>query len=303
MIRRVITVSNRAYLRTENEQLVIDQGDSRISTVPIEDLGLLEIDGPQVTITSTLLGKLSSGNVATIICDAKHHPSALVLPLSGNSLTTARLRDQISLSEPKRKRAWKHTVESKIRNQLIVLKENGLEYQSLKVLASKVASGDSTNREGAASVDYWKRIMPGIRRARFGESPNNLLNYGYAVIRAAVARGIVRSGLHPALGIHHQNQYNDFCLADDLMEPYRPFVDKRVISWCQSEEVSDELTPDVKRHLLSVLYDDCILDEERSPLWNAILRTTASFASYTAGKAKMILYPRLCESANIEPCG
>jgi CRISPR-associated protein Cas1 len=232
MIKRTLYFGNPAYLRTSNEQMVIEMHDSgETITAPIEDLGLVILDHQQITISQGLLAKLMAENVALVTCDHTHHPAGLLLTLDGNTLQTQRHQSQVDASIPLKKQLWQQTIEAKITNQAAHLKMERQEVEYLLTLSKDVKSGDSDNKEAKAAAYYWKRIFPDFlefSRNRDGLPPNNLLNYGYAILRALVARSIVGSGLIPSLGIHHRNQYNSFCLADDIMEPYRPFVDKVV---------------------------------------------------------------------------
>lgn len=297
MIKRTLYFGNPAYLKTANEQLVIEMHDSgETQSAPIEDIGLLILDHQQITITQALLAKLLANNTAVITCDATHHPTGMMLNLDGNSLQSQHFQAQVEASAPLKKQLWQQTVSAKIQNQAALLALQREENKTLLNYAKEVKSGDSENHEAKAAAYYWKRVFPDFldfRRERFGPPPNNLLNYGYAILRAAVARSLVASGLLPTLGIFHRNQYNAYCLADDIMEPYRPFVDKVVCTIIRSNGRFLEMTPSMKKELLAVPAMDVQIDGQKSPLMNAVQRTTASLAKCFEGKARKLLYPEL----------
>mgnify|MGYP000867841738 CR=1 FL=1 len=297
MIKRTLYFGNPAYLKTTSEQLVIvmqDTGETK--SAPIEDIGLLILDHQQITITQGLLAKLLANNTAVVTCNQTHHPVGLFLNLDGNSLQSQHFKAQIEASVPLKKQLWQQTVTAKILNQAALLQAQRQENKTLLNYAKNVKSGDSENHEARAAVYYWKRIFPDFlefRRDREGPPPNNLLNYGYAILRALVARSLVSSGLLPTLGIHHRNQYNSYCLADDIMEPYRPFVDKVVCQIIRGNGKFLEMTPNMKKQLLSIPSMDVHLAGQKSPLMNAVQRTTSSLARCFEGKARKLLYPDL----------
>jgi CRISPR-associated protein Cas1 len=295
MIKRTLYFGNPAYLKTKNEQLVIDmQETDETKSVPIEDIGLMILDHQQITITQAVMAKLLQNNTALIICDDTHHPVGLQLCLDGHTLQSQKFKAQISASAPLKKQLWQQTIITKIENQAALLVEERAENKYLLNLAAKVKSGDSGNNEAKAASYYWKHIFPGFlefRRERFGPPPNNLLNYGYAILRAIVARSLVASGLLPTLGIFHRNQYNAYCLADDIMEPYRPFVDKVVCNIIRMNGKFLEITPSMKRDLLSIPVTDVIIEGQKSPLMNAVQRSTASLAKCFEGTTRKIIYP------------
>lgn len=297
MIKRTLYFGNPAYLKTANEQLVIEMHDSgETKTAPIEDIGLLILDHQQITITQAAMAKLLAGNTALITCDNTHHPTGMMLSLDGNTLQSQKFQAQIEASIPLKKQLWQQTVMAKIENQAALLQIQREENKLLLHYAKDVKSGDSENHEAKAAAYYWKRIFPDFlefRRERYGPPPNNLLNYGYAILRALVARSLVASGLLPTLGIHHRNQYNAYCLADDIMEPYRPFVDKVVCQIIRGNGKFLDMTPSMKKALLEIPAIDVQIDEQKSPLMNAVQRTTASLAKCFEGKSRKILYPEI----------
>ncbi|NCI47377.1 type II CRISPR-associated endonuclease Cas1 [Sediminibacterium soli] len=298
MIKRTLYFGNPAYLKTQNEQLVYEAVDSgEIKQIPVEDIGILILDNQQITITQALLAKLIGNNVAVISCDFAHHPAGLFLNLDGHSLQSQKFQAQIEASQPLKKQLWQQTIASKITNQAALLESHRLPATSLRNWALKVKSGDPTNLEATAAVYYWKYLFthtavgPDFRREREGAPPNHLLNYGYAVLRAVVARNLVASGLLPTLGIFHRNQYNAYCLADDIMEPYRPFVDKMVCDIVRGNGLFLDIGPAIKKALLTIPSMDVRIKGEKSPLMVAVQKTTASLAKCFEGKARKIDYP------------
>lgn len=297
MLKRTISIASRSYLSTKDEQMVVSrESDQSSITVPIEDIGLLEIDSLQVTASIALLVKLLENGSTTVFCDGTHHPVGLLLPLEGNSLYALRLRQQVESSLPTRKRSWQEIIKCKIRNQADVLLELGADDRVIRRRIQKVLTNDSTNQEGVSAAAYWKLLLAPFqtRRDPDGPFPNNALNYGYAVLRACVARSLVASGLHPALGIKHSNRGNAFALADDLMEPYRPFVDMHLIPKLLKWEQSEDLTPQMKREILEVLVVDSYWPEGRRPLLNSVQLSAASMAQVFAGDRELPAFPTLC---------
>ena len=302
MIKRTLYFGNPAYLSLRNSQLVINLPEANgmddrtgNNTIPIEDIGIVLLDHKQITITQGLLEALLSNNAAVITCDSSRMPVGLLLPLSGNTTQSERFQAQIDASLPLRKQLWQQTVQAKIGNQAYVLNTcRNAVVKNMLAWVDEVKSGDSDNLEARAAAYYWANMFPAIpefRRGREGTPPNNLLNYGYAILRAVVARSLVASGLLPTLGIHHHNRYNAYCLADDIMEPYRPFVDKLVVELTDTGEDIQELTKSLKAKLLSIPVLDVIINDQRSPLMKAVGITTASLAKCYLGEVRKIVYP------------
>jgi CRISP-associated protein Cas1 len=265
-----------------------------LKTIPIEDIGIVILDNGQITITHGALSSLIDNNAAVVTCDGSHMPNGLFLPLAGNTEQNEKFRAQIDSSEPLKKQLWQQTISAKIRNQAFILRERKAPINNILTWAKKVRSGDPDNYEGRAAAYYWKNFFPmidGFIRDRNGEPPNNLFNYGYAILRAIAARGLVGSGLLPTLGIHHANKYNAYCLADDIMEPYRPYVDKIVYEMVSNGEDFYELTPSIKKQLLAIGTTEIIIGGERSPLMVGMQRTTASLVKCFEGTARKIIYP------------
>jgi CRISPR-associated protein Cas1 len=295
MLKRTLFFSNPYHLSVKNSQLEItDKKTGEIKTTPIEDLGFVVLDNKEITFTQSVMNELASNNTAVIICNDKHLPASMLFHLDTNQIQNELFRTQVEASEPLKKQLWQQTVKAKIRNQAALLKHIGKDDEALLQIASNVKSGDTTNEEARASRRYWSKLFgENFIRDRNGMPPNPSLNYGYAILRAAVARALCGSGLLPTLGIHHHNKYNHYCLADDIMEPYRPFVDK--IVWEQKEKYPDyhNLTKERKAELLSVLSHDVIMNGEKSPLMVALNQTTASLVKCFSGEEKQITYPKL----------
>lgn len=310
MIKKTLYFGNPVYLSLKNAQLVIKlpevvknralpEGFKQMSeiTKAIEDIGVVVLDNKQITITSGVLESLLENNCAVITCDSKSMPVGLMLPLYGNTTQNERFRHQLGASLPLMKQLWQQTIKAKIENQAVVLHEcAGEEIKCMKVWAADVRSGDPDNLEARAAAYYWKNLfkIEGFTRDREGIPPNNLLNYGYAILRAVVARGLVASGLLPTLGIHHHNRYNAYCLADDIMEPYRPYVDRLVYDMFKEEGLNcSELTKEMKARLLTIPTLETVISGKRSPLMIAVGQTTASLYKCFSGELRKISYPEM----------
>lgn len=309
MIKKTLCFSNPAYLSLKDEQLIIklpeverstlSENDKKtfIRSIPIEDIGVLVLDNQQITITSGVIEKLLDNNTAFISCNNSHLPVGLMLPLSGNTVQNERFREQLDASLPLKKQLWQQTIQSKIKNQAAVLKKRGVVVDNMYVWSDEVRSGDIMNMEARAAAYYWKNIFPEIpdfTRDKDGIYPNMILNYGYAILRAIVARSLVISGLIPTLGIHHHNRYNAYCLADDIMEPYRPYVDELVLSIIDSSNVeNNELSLEIKQVLLTIPILDVVINGKKSPLMIAVSQTTSSLYKCFRGEYRKIIYPEL----------
>ncbi len=306
MIKRILAFENPAYLKLRNQQMVIEIPEvvygkgvpenlrqEGVRTVPIEDIGVVILDNKQITITQALMSVLLENNCTIITTNDQHLPVGLYMPLDGNHLQNERFREQLDASEPLRKQMWQQTVTSKILGQAAILEEQGIENKNMLAWAKSVRSGDVENMEGRAAAYYWRNVFhnPDFVRGQEGDPPNNLLNYGYAIVRAMVARALVGAGLLPTLGIHHHNRYNAYCLADDIMEPYRPFVDQLVIKMIRKYEDITNITTEMKRDLLGLAYQDVIIDGKRSPMQIAIQTTAKSVYKCFSGEARKIIYP------------
>lgn len=295
MIKRTLFFGNPAYLSTKNEQLTVNfpEGGKKEATIPIEDIGYMVLEHPQITITTGLLMKLVQNKTAVITCDKQHLPCSFLQPLVGHSEQTERFRHQLNASVPLQKNLWQQTVTAKIDNQadhFLRIDKNALR---LKRYAKEVKTGDLGNQEALAAAFYFQNLfdIEGFSRNQKGVPPNNLLNYGYAILRAVAARALVSSGLLPSLGIFHHNKYNAFCLADDVMEPYRPFVDAIVYDIVGTGCNIGELNTNIKSQLLCIPAMDVVLDRKKSPLMIAMSRTTNSLYECFEGTRRKILYP------------
>jgi CRISPR-associated protein Cas1 len=312
MIKRTLYFGNPAYLSLNLAQLKVRLPDvekhtelsetfkkEAVATIPIEDIGIVLLDHKQVTITQALMEALLDNNVVLITCNSTHHPSGLMMPLNGNTIQSERFREQINASEPLKKQLWAQTVEQKIKNQKLHLEYLELNTLFLKPILKNIKSGDGENAEGIAAAYYWKTLSPALlhkegefRRNRDGAAPNQYLNYAYAILRATMARSIVSAGLLPTLGIHHKNRYNAYCLADDLMEPYRPLVDKVVCDLVKENGLQDDLTQSIKQTLLKIPAMDVLIEGEKSPLMIATQRTAVSLSKCFSGEQRKLLYPQ-----------
>ena len=306
MIKRTLYFGNPAYLSLKMKQMVVripqkDDGElpseeDMVRTVPIEDLGVIILDNKQITITQGLIDALLENNCALITCDSRRMPVGLMLPLAGNTIQNERFRSQLDSSLPLRKQLWQQTIEAKIRNQAAVLKYvTGQEHKNMLKWSDSVRSGDADNMEARAAVYYWKTIFPNdpcFIRDREDEGANALLNYGYAILRAVVARALVGAGLLPTLGIHHHNRYNAYCLADDSMEPYRPYDDKLVVEMLE-DGAEDKLNATNKVKLLNIPVIEVKINEKRSPLMIAVSQTVSSLVKCFRGDCRKLIYPDL----------
>lgn len=292
MIKQTLMFTSPVCLTLKDRQIVITFKDNKDTvTRPIEDIGFVVIENPQVSISVPLLNELADHNVSVVFCDKKLMPKTMLMTLEGNTTQQESYRCQLDASAPTKKNVWKQLVECKIRNQALLLNKVGRNGDVLKQYYMNVKSGDTDNREGAAAREYWGRIFDeGFKREREGLPPNNLLNYGYTILRAAVARALIGSGLYPAFGVFHRNRYNAFPLADDVMEPYRPFVDEIVYHLYYDDAVK-ELDNQSKGKLLRVLFSDVRMGKVTRPLENALSLTTASLLRMYKGEADKLSLP------------
>ncbi|MGN0189877.1 MAG: type II CRISPR-associated endonuclease Cas1 [Candidatus Cryptobacteroides sp.] len=301
MIKRTLYFGNPAYLSLRQKQLVIripkdgtEVSAEEVRTIPVEDIGAIVLDHRQITVTQGLLEELLENNCAVMSCDSRHLPTGLMLPLSGNSIQSERFRFQTEASLPLKKQMWQQTVQAKIRNQAAVLEYfSGEVHPNMRIWAEAVRSGDTDNMEARAAAYYWKNVFqeqPGFLRDQDGDGINALLNYGYAILRAVVARALVCSGLLPTLGIHHHNRYNAYCLADDIMEPYRPYVDRLVGDMVRGSGCG-ELTRENKVTLLGLPVVEVTINDKRSPLMNAVAQTSSSLVKCFLGESRKLVYP------------
>ena len=294
MLKRTFFFSSPVMLNLCDNQLVLHlkEAPEEKRTFPVEDIGVVVLEHPMIHITLPRLNALSENNVAVVICDRKQMPSSMLLCLDSGSVQGELFRYQTEAGEALKKNLWKQIIEVKIENQARLLDKTSCGGDVLKPVYKSVKSGDSTNREAVAAKIYWELLFgPGFVRCREGQPPNNLLNYGYTILRAATARALMGSGLLPALGIFHRNRYNAFPLADDVMEGYRPYVDECVYDLYFSGH--RDLTKEVKTALLGVLFADTVFRKVTRPLEIGLTITTASLAKCFAGKQKKLSYPSI----------
>ena len=297
MIKKTILVENKSAITTKNQQLVL-KSEIRESTIPIEDIGFLVLDNPEIYLSIPAMNLIVENNTAIIICGSNHLPNGMFLNLNSHHIQQEIFKNQIEASVPLKKQLWQQTIVEKIRNQRELLAKITENKNTFDFLASKVLSGDTSNMEGVAAQQYWKNFplpnheIDGIKRERYGDYPNNFLNYGYAILRAATARALSGSGLLNTLGIHHKNKYNAFALADDIMEPFRPIVDEKVFDIMKRYQ-EQELNTAIKAELLQILTQTVYFKEEKSPLMVGLQKTASSLQQCFTGNRKKIKYPKL----------
>ncbi len=292
MLKKTVLIERKSKITCKNLQLII-KNETREGAIPIEDIGFVVIDNPEVYISITAMNYLVQNNASVIICNASHLPNGMFLNLNSHHIQQEIFRTQMEASLPLKKQLWQQTIKEKITNQGLLLKSITKQNNSFSFLASKVLSGDTSNMEAVAANFYWKSFFEtDFKRERFGNYPNNFLNYGYAILRAATARALSGSGLLNTLGIHHKNKYNAFALADDIMEPYRPIVDEAVHTIIQHYN-EQELNTEIKSVLLQILTRTVYFKEEKSPLMVALQKTASSLQQCYSGKRKKIKYPKL----------
>ena len=292
MIKRVLCFENPARLSLKLAQMVVELQDLT-RTLPIEDIGVVILDHKQITITHALIDALLANNVAIVTSNDKHLPVGLMLPLDGNTLQSERFRTQVDASEPLKKQMWQQTIVAKILGQAHVLGTQLIEHNNMLKWAKDVRSGDTENMEARAAAFYWRNMFEkdAFIRDPQGLPPNNLLNYGYSIVRAMMARALVGAGLLPTLGIHHHSRYDAYCLADDIMEPYRPFVDMKVLEMWKNGGITSDISSDQKRELLGITTMDVSISGHRSPMMLAIQTTAQSVQKCFSGEARKIIYP------------
>jgi CRISPR-associated protein Cas1 len=299
MIKKTILIENKSSISARNLQLII-KSEIRQSSIPIEEIGFLVLDHPETYLSIPAMNLLVENNTALIICATNHLPNGMFLNLNSHHIQQEIFKNQIEASVPLKKQLWQQTIIEKITNQGILLEKIEKTKNQFDFLASKVLSGDTTNMEAAAASQYWKRFFEtGFKRERFGDYPNNFLNYGYAILRAATARALSGSGLLNTLGIHHKSKYNAFALADDIMEPFRPIVDEVVLHIMQNYE-EQELNTKIKAELLQILTRTVYFKTEKSPLMVALQKTASSLQQCYTGERKKIKYPKLWNSTDTE---
>lgn len=296
MLKRTIYIGTASVLKLKDNQLLLfepNKSNVEKGKVAIEDMALLVLDHYQITLNTQLLLKLQSNNVAIVNCDAQHLPFSLTLPFYSHTEFSKRVNVQIQISEPLKKQLWRQTVIQKIKNQAEVLKRLGLAYSQFSYYIENVKSGDSTNMEGIAAQNYWKHLFPDFKREREGDTPNDLLNFAYSILRSLVARALVSSGLQPVFGLFHKNKYNPYCLADDIMEPYRPYVDLLVYNLIKDNNLANVVDKQTKAYLLGICTQDVLIDKNTRPLMVALTTTTSSLYKCYLGEERRIKFPEL----------
>lgn len=299
-----------AYLRVRNDQLVVERKDQPDVTTPLAELAAIILAHPQATCSQPTIARLMTCGGALVVCDDSHLPVGVMLPLVAHTTQTERLAAQAAAPLPMRKQLWKQIVRRKILAQADLLRQLHDDDFGLAELARSVRSGDPSNREAVASRRYWPAIFD-TRNTRMGgtcvplvepfrrrfDAPdaNRLLNYGYAVLRAVVGRAICAAGLHPSLGLHHHNRYNAFCLADDLMEPYRPLVDAAVVDHVRCHGHDAPLDRSAKQAILEAVLRRYRADGEVRTLFDIVARTAASLARAYLKQSTLLDYPKMIE--------
>src|SRR5690554_1692675 len=292
MLKKSVLIEQKSKVTCKDFQLHI-KNQTREASIPIEDIGFLVIDNPETYISIPALNLLIENNTSVIICNTSHLPNGMFLNLNSHHIQQEIFKHQINASMPLKKQLWQQTIKKKIKNQGILLNRITNKKNTFEFLESKVLSGDASNMEAVAANFYWKSFFDhDFKRERFGNYPNNFLNYGYAILRAATARALSGSGLLNTLGIHHKSKYNAFALADDIMEPFRPIVDEAVYLIMQQDD-EQKLTTPIKSELLQILTRTVYFKKEKSPLMVGLQKTASSLQQCYTGNRKKIKYPEL----------
>ena len=294
MIKRTIDISEPAYLHLKHQQLLIDKKGETIAQIPIEDLGVVILQNSAIVITQAVIIACQKNNVVMVFCDERHLPYSILLPISeGNNLHSKILQQQLLLTLPTKKRLWQQIVKQKLTEQANTLKALDKTYAPLERLSENVKAGDPDNLEAQAAQVYWKLLFGNeFRRDVELDGINSLLNYGYSIMRAMVARAIVGSGLHPTIGLNHHNQYNSLCLADDLMEPFRPWVDLKIYQMIKSNPEL-QVNKETKVPLLNLLSETVICKHQEMPLMVACHYLTANLKRAYKDSSVVLIYPKI----------
>lgn len=283
-----------AYLHVRDQQLIIEPKGGAPQTVPLAEIAVLILAHPQVTCTQAVFAGLLAAGGVVVACNEQRMPAGLLLPTAGHFAQAERFVAQAGAAAPRKKRLWQQIVKAKLRAQGDLLADLRGDDAGLRNLSREVRSGDPTNVEAQGARRYWPRLFddPAFRRRRDLSDANRFLNYGYAVLRAVVARAICAAGLHPSLGVHHHNRYNAYCLADDLMEPYRPLVDDAVVDLTGCVGADAPLEPSTKRALLEAITGCYRVDGEVRSVFDICARTAQSLARVFLGESASVWYPR-----------
>lgn len=300
MIGRIVEISDdRRHLSKHRGFLIVESSGAEIGRIPLDDILAVVANGHGITYTNNVLVALAERAVPFVLCGGDHKPVGMLLPIAANYEQTSRIRAQIACSLPRRKRLWQQIVRAKIAAQASALDSLGLNDKSLRALVRQVKSGDATNVEALAARRYWTFLFgEGFRRDRGADGINSLLNFGYTVLRSACARAILAAGLHPSIGLHHSNAQNPFCLADDLLEPFRPCVDLKAKTLAENGVV--ELNASTKRELVMTLYRDVATCEGISPVFVALQRLAVSLAQAFKGEVRGLNLPVDLQPQSVE---
>jgi CRISPR-associated protein Cas1 len=296
MTDRIVDIAEGvARLHVRYSQLVIEREEGEEVTTPLSELGVLVISSPRVYMSQAVISGMAEHGGAVVICDGNHSPAAMMLPLWVHNTQTERFARQAQAALPLRKRLWQQIVKAKIRGQGRLLRELHGSDGGLLAMAERVRSGDTANLEAQASRRYWPLLFqnPKFRRGSEGPDQNNHLNYGYAVLRATTARALCAAGLHPSLGLQHHNRYDAFCLASDLMEPFRPIVDRAVYQWVQEHDATESLGKEAKAWLLRPFLERYEFEGEARTLFDLIARSASSLARAFQGETKELYLPEV----------
>jgi len=296
MIEKILDFSQEPVsLKIKYQQLVIIKDNHPDITIPINEIAVIIASHPQISYTNAVLASLAENGGIFIICDKKYLPIAMTLPLQSHYIQTQRFLLQANVSLPTRKQLWKQIVQAKVKNQGKLLYKLYGNDQGLLKMAHRVRSGDQDNIEAQASRRYWTTLFndPSFKRNPQKQDQNRFLNYGYAVLRAIVSRAICSAGLHPSLGLHHHNQYNPFCLADDLMEPFRPFIDRAVVELLKKYPEDHPLDPELKKQILSAITEKININQEKRTIFDSATKTANSLVKVYEGKEKKLILPEL----------
>ncbi|QDU56743.1 type II CRISPR-associated endonuclease Cas1 [Aeoliella mucimassa] len=301
-MKRTVEISQKAaHLSVRHKQLVLKHEGELLGQVPCSEVGVVVVSHPQATYTHQALTNLANEDAVVILCGNDHQPLAMLLPLSSHTQVVWRLNDQVAASQPLKKRLWKQLIVAKLRAQACALSPSQPAHKKLLALSRQVRSGDTTNVEAQGAKVYWANWLNAddsealdsepFRRDPKSSGVNGFLNYGYAILRAAISRSLVGAGLHPSLGLKHSNRGNMFCLSDDLIEPFRPLVDIRVREmYRQGYEM---LNQDAKSELLRILLDNMTAGGLSCTVTSAISTLVSSLVSCFEGNSKTLAIPSL----------
>jgi CRISPR-associated protein Cas1 len=293
---RIVDIAETAArLHVRYSQLVIGLADGSEVTTPLAELAALVISNPAVTMTQAVIAGVAENGGAVVICDHQHAPAAMMLPLQMHTTQTERLAKQAQASAPTRKRLWQQIVKAKIRAQGRLLRDLHGSDGGLLAMAERVRSGDSGHMEAQASRRYWPLLFGDgkFRRGSQGPDQNNHLNYGYAVLRALVTRAVCGAGLHPSMGLQHHNRYDTFSLASDVMEPFRPVIDRAVYEWVQEHDATEPLDKTAKAHLIGAVQRRFEWRGESRTLFDLAAQTASGIARVFMGDGKEVEIPEV----------